>query len=176
MEFIELHWRSIGLALISPMPPVSQLLSNNPKSGLSPYLELSFAMTYLHSELLACLVLEWDWLVLRPSPSFSPAVSAVPQTVPVSLSWRRKTFSSAAPLNSPSLANTRGAAAPQISSSGLVILQELGGQDQGRVQSRTKLLKWSLQQRLKAVSQRENFDLYCGNSFSIKRGPLVKPI
>jgi hypothetical protein len=38
------------------------------------------------------------------------------------------------------------------------------------------LLKWSLQQRLKAVSQRENFDLYCGNSFSIKRGPLVKPI
>lgn len=94
-------------------------------------LGLTLPVTCLHFELPALLVLEWDWLVLGSLPSFSPAGFSAPQTVSGSFPQRCKTFSIVAPWNSLSPANTLGAASPQISSSGLVILQELGVEDQG---------------------------------------------
>lgn len=117
-EFIEhLLWRRRHFSnALCPLVPMQQCQPGQFCLCLAPISELPGALGPREGG-----------LVLGLPPSLSPASPDNPRTVPGSLWQMHRIFSSAVLWSSPSPASRPGAAAPQISSSGPVILQELGG-------------------------------------------------
>lgn len=108
------HEGAVGSALISPGPSVSHPHPIIP--GLAQLLPWD-------SVLLMPRLYVWTPRVIPGAPpSFSPALPGDSGTVLGSLWWKHNIFSNGAPWNSPSPANTPGAEAPQIFSSGPVVL------------------------------------------------------